>query len=147
MSKGQQADGILAFYEEERARILDACSRCGKCFEVCPMVPHLDLGTRDAAGIVSDVLSILGRQAGPEAASSAQDALKWMLGCTGSGVCIPACPESVNPKMMLRIARITALGGLGDPKLASKPEDPNWFPRIRAFAQMQLSDDEQKEWM
>jgi Fe-S oxidoreductase len=147
MTQDSADRGVLSFIEDERARILAACTRCGKCHEVCTMAPYLDLKTLNAKEVVGNVLAVLAREQLPAGSAAAADALTWAMGCTGSGACIPACPESVNPKMMLRVARITALGGLGGEKLTSRPEDPDWFPRIRAFARTQLTDQEQKEWM
>ena len=33
--------------EERAGSIADACTRCGKCFEVCPMVEPADLSDAD----------------------------------------------------------------------------------------------------
>jgi hypothetical protein len=63
-----------------------------------------------------------------------------------SGVCVPACPEKVDPKMMMRLARMTALGGRGAPAQIEQKEDRDYFDRIRAFGKLQLTDDEYKEW-
>ena len=90
--------------------------------------------------VVPGVLAVLrGEQGTPEA-------LGWTGVCTRSGVCVPACPENVDPKMMMRLARMTALGGRGKPKQIEVKEDPDYFDRIRAFARMQLNDDELKKW-
>ncbi|MFA7665821.1 MAG: (Fe-S)-binding protein [Burkholderiaceae bacterium] len=139
--------GLLAYIESERQRILDACTQCGRCLEVCHMRPYLPLETSNETAIVGQVLAVLARAPVSPDTPETKDALTWAQGCTASGVCVAACPESVNPTMMLRIARMTAFGGLGDPKLAHKPEDGDWFPRIRAFARTQLTESEQKEWM
>lgn len=144
---GNRHQGLFHFYEAERARILDACTGCGRCFEVCPMTPFLELQTAEGAAVVEHVLAVVDRRPPDPAEPAAEDALRWISGCTGSGLCIPACPVAVNPKMMLRIGRITALGGLGDAKLIDKPTDPNWFPRVLAYARLQLTDDERQEWM
>src|SRR5438067_1395109 len=63
-----------------------------------------------------------------------------------TGVCVPACPENVDPKMMMRLARMTALGGREVPKQIDVKQDPDYFNRVRAFAKLQLTDDELKEW-
>ena len=34
------------------------------------------------------------------------DSERWAQVCSGSGSCIPACPESVNPRLMLALARV-----------------------------------------
>ena len=81
------------------ADVLDACTRCGKCVEVCPMVEPAGLDAADAPGIVSGVTDLL---AGGEGTG---EAATWANVCTGSGYCIPACPHGVNPRFMLGLAR------------------------------------------
>ena len=94
----------------------------------------------DPRSVVPGVLSVLrGEQGTPEA-------LAWIGVCTRSGVCVPACPENVDPRMMMRLARMTALGGRGLPKQLYAKEDRDYFDRVRAFAKLQLTDDELKEW-
>ena len=94
----------------------------------------------DGRTVVPGVLAVLrGEQGTPEA-------LGWIGVCTRSGVCVPACPENVDPRMMMRLARMTALGGRGLPKQLDAKEDRDYFDRVRAFAKLQLSDDELKEW-
>ena len=94
----------------------------------------------DGKAVVPGVLAVLrGEQGTPEA-------LGWIGVCTRSGVCVPACPENVDPKMRMRLARMTALGGRGLPKQLDAKEDRDYFDRVRAFAKLQLTDDELKEW-
>lgn len=130
------------FIRKETERILAACTRCGKCFEACPMKrysPHLE--GADPEGVVTGILDLL---------RSRQDnlqALAWTSVCVRSGSCIPACPDDVNPKMMVRIARMIASGGLGGPRKIQVREDRDYFDRIRAFAKLQLTDDEMRDWM
>lgn len=93
-------DALEARIGEE---ILDRCTRCGKCAAVCPMPEPAGIGaTGEARGaeIVSGVLDYLAGGEGSE------DALKWSESCTGSGYCIEACPEAVNPRFMLAMARL-----------------------------------------
>ena len=74
-------------------------------------------------------------------------ALGWIAVCTRSGVCVPACPgrgRSADDDGCL--ARITALGGRGLPKQIEPQQDPDYFDRVRAFAELQLTDEERKEW-
>jgi hypothetical protein len=94
----------------------------------------------DGKAVVPGVLAVLrGGQGTPEA-------LGWIGVCTRSGACVPACPEKVDPRMMMRLARMTALGGRGVPKQIDMKEDRDYFDRVRAFARLQLTDDELKEW-
>ena len=93
-----------------------------------------------APEVVEGILDMLrGREAAPAA-------LEWTRICTQSASCIPACPESVNPMMMLRLARMVALGSLGGPKLMPGKDDPEFFLKILAYAKLQLSDEERAAW-
>ena len=131
---------LKAFQQSEVERILGACTSCGKCFEVCPMAKYSRAPAADGKTVVPGVLAVLrGEQGTPEA-------LGWIGVCTRSGSCVPACPENVDPRMMMRLARMTALGGRGIPKQIDMKEDRDYFDRVRAFAKLQLTDDELKEW-
>ena len=46
----------------------------------------------------------------------------------------------------MRLARMTALGGRGHPPQIEVRADPDLFNRVRAFAKLQLSDAELKDW-
>src|SRR5687768_1651645 len=131
---------LKAFQAAETERILSACTRCGKCYEVCPMARYSSAPASDGKAVVPGVLAVLrGGQGSPEA-------LGWISVCTRSGVCVPACPHDVDPRMMMRLARMTALGGRGLPKQIEPKEDRDYFDRVRAFARLQLTDEELKDW-
>lgn len=93
--------GSFAEALEARTRqVLESCTRCGKCFEICPMTAPAGIAEQHASGIVGGVLSLIrGGEAAPEAE-------RWAQVCSGSGSCIPACPEAVNPRFMLALARV-----------------------------------------
>ncbi len=136
------AKGVRTYLERERERILGACTSCGKCYEACPMTGYIEKrGDATAEEMASGVLRLLRTGTTDEAA------LGWVGVCIRSGSCVPACPENVNPKLMLRLAKMIATGGLGGEKLIKTKEDREYYARIRAFAQLQLSDQEIKEWM
>ena len=134
---------LKEFQQGEVERILSACTGCGKCYEVCPMAQYSNAPaahgvTGDA--VVPGVLAVLRGEPGSAAA------LGWIAVCTRSGVCVPACPHQVDPRMMMRLARMTALGGRGLPRQIEPKEDRDYFDRVRAFAKLQLTDEELKEW-
>ena len=131
---------LKEFEAREVVRILGACTQCGKCYEVCPMAQYSEASATDGKAVVPGVLAVLRGEQG------SAEALGWIAVCTRSGVCVPACPENVDPKMMMRLARMTALGGRGLPKQIEAKEDRDYFDRVRAFAKLQLTDDELKEW-
>lgn len=131
-----------AFVRKETERILAACTRCGRCFEVCPMTRYSSkLAGADPKAVATDVLGLLsGGEGSPEA-------LAWASVCVRSGSCVPACPDNVDPKMMMRIARMIASGGLGGQQKIPVRDDRDYYDRVRAFAKLQLTEDEQKDWM
>jgi heterodisulfide reductase subunit D len=90
------ADALQARAQE----VLDSCTSCGRCFEVCPMTAPAGLAGKSAAGVAGGVLDIIrGGEVSP-------DSQRWAQVCSGSGSCIPACPEGVNPRFMLALARV-----------------------------------------
>jgi heterodisulfide reductase subunit D len=80
--------------------MLDACTRCGKCVEVCPSVKPAGIAEVNAAEIISGVLDIVRRGDGPEVSR------RWAASCMLSGECIKACDEGVNPRFLLTMARL-----------------------------------------
>jgi len=133
---------LLDYIARNIERTLTDCTTCGKCFEACPMTRYSEKLSGKAAGeVVAGVLGILRGKAG------SPEALEWTRLCAQSAKCIPACPENVNPMLMMRLARITALGSTGGAaQLPDGKRDPNFFRRINAFASLQLTDAEIAEW-
>ena len=133
---------LLAYIARNIERTLADCTGCGKCFEVCPMTRYSEaLPGQPSREVVAGILDILRGNQGTAAA------VEWTRLCTQSAACIPACPEKVNPMLMLRLARITALGSTGAPALLpDASRDPDFFRRINAFASLQLSEAEIAEW-
>jgi Fe-S oxidoreductase len=133
---------LLGYIERNIARTLADCTTCGKCFEACPMTQYSDQLTGKTGGeIVAGIRGIL------EGTGGTAEALEWTRLCTQSALCIPACPENVNPMLMLRLSRITALGSTGGPEmLPDGKRDPNFFRRINAFSALQFTDAEIAEW-
>ena len=141
-ARPQLAHGVRDYLESERQRILGACTACGKCSEVCPMTPYNEKkGSATSQELAAGVLNLL------RTGSTDEAALGWIRVCIRSGSCVPACPENVNPKLMLRLAKMIATGGLGGEKWIKVKEDRDYYPKIRAFAQLQLSEQELKEWL
>jgi Fe-S oxidoreductase len=137
------ASALREFLKRETERILGACTLCGKCVEVCPMTRYSPpMAGVDPKTVVTGIHALLrGERAG------AAEALGWASVCVRSESCVPACPENVNPMMMVRIARMNASGGLGGPKQITLREDRDLYDRVRAYAKLQLTDEEIKNWM
>jgi len=82
------------------AEMVDACTRCGKCVEVCPTAKPAGIGNASSQSVFGGVLDILRTGEGPAASKA------WAEGCARSGDCIAACDEAVNPRFLLSMARI-----------------------------------------
>src|SRR5882762_11132444 len=90
------------YLEDFRARgeaIADACTRCGDCFRACPMVAAASLAEADATEITGGIVDLL------TGGSGTAEAARWASVCSGSGNCIPACPEGINARFMVQLAR------------------------------------------
>ncbi len=79
--------------------MIDACTRCGKCVEVCPATAPAGV-EGEPREIISGIIDILRLGEGHEAAR------KWASGCLLSGECIQACDYGVNPRFLLSMARV-----------------------------------------
>jgi Fe-S oxidoreductase len=85
---------------ERVEEMLDACTRCGKCVEVCPSVRPAGISDTKSEDIIDGVLGIVRTGNGPEASR------KWAASCMLSGECIKACDYGVNPRFLLAMARL-----------------------------------------
>jgi Fe-S oxidoreductase len=88
---------------QRTAHMLDACTSCGKCVEVCPSVAPAGLGEANPREVISGVLDIVRTGDGPKASQS------WATSCMLSGDCIKACNYGVNPRFLLAMARAAML--------------------------------------
>lgn len=79
--------------------ITSRCTTCGKCVEVCPIVPSAGLADASPKRIVSGVLASL-----TDAEKLAGESYTWVDQCHGCGDCVPVCPEGINPRQMVLLA-------------------------------------------
>ncbi len=124
-----QAQSLANYFDSETAKVLGACTACGKCVEVCPVVPYAGLKDADPKTVAHGVVDFLAHRA-PLAGVSAT----FAHACNGCGECIPACPEGVNPRKMLVLANTMHSG--------ERNQTPQLFRKmsraIRLMAGMQL---------
>ncbi len=81
--------------------MVDACTRCGKCVEACPVTAPAGV-TASPREVIDGVLDIV-RLAGGDGNAAAR---RWASSCVLSGECIKACDEGVNPRFLLAMARV-----------------------------------------
>ncbi len=129
---------LAALRESETARMLAACSQCGACVEACPMVPYVPaLQDADRPAVVRGVLEVLTGGEG-DAASRA-----WIASCTRTGSCNAACPEAVNPQLMIRLATWRA----SETGLLPQRDTSIVMSRVKVFARLGFTEDEQRDWL
>src|SRR5436190_23396998 len=94
--------GAAGYLDDFRARgeaIAEACTRCGECFRACPRVAPAGLAGADAEETTGGIIDLITGGAGTP------EAVRWASVCSGSGKCIPACPEGINTRFMVQLAR------------------------------------------
>src|SRR5258708_19251897 len=74
----------------------DACTRCGKCVEVCPVTGPGGVNAEPVA-VISGIIDILRTGDGPEASR------KWANAFVLTAECIKASDYGLNPRFTLRI--------------------------------------------
>src|SRR5262249_32988293 len=95
----QREAAFVASLDHRVGDIVAACSRCGRCVEVCPTADPAGVDRRDPRAVVTQVIDTLRGDGDAESAGA-----RWAQTCTGSGACIDACDDGVNPRFMLAMA-------------------------------------------
>jgi len=86
------------------AEAADRCTTCGKCFEACPTARESGLDMAAGVQRVGELLALT-RGDGP-AAPTLQS---WLNACDGSARCSDACPEGINVRQWVTIAKLKSL--------------------------------------
>jgi heterodisulfide reductase subunit D len=119
------------------AEMLAACTRCGKCVEVCPMAKPAGVGDATPESVISGVLDIVRTGEGPMASRA------WAKGCALTGDCIAACGDGVNPRFLLAMARVAMAKQASDPRDRRKQGIENFrlvADGVNVLARMQLDE-------
>ena len=95
MARGQ----IQARLDGERQAILERCTACGKCVEVCPMLPFLEVRSVPTEDVARGLLAILRGEHDRNGAIFAE-------ACSGSARCRNVCPEQLDPYHFMRLAKL-----------------------------------------
>jgi Na+-translocating ferredoxin:NAD+ oxidoreductase RnfC subunit len=133
---------LLAHIRGNSERLASACTACGECYRVCPMVlrtPALADATADA--VMAGIRDILRDGAGTD------EAIAFAGACVRSGECTAACPEKLDAAFLMRLASLRVRGTLGDAPRVQTPHDPGWSARVKAFARLTMSEEERAAWL
>src|SRR3981189_919837 len=118
------------------AEAASRCTGCGKCFEVCPTAREIGLDAGEAKLRVGELVALT-RTGGPGAGGLE----KWLGACDGSARCSDACPEGINVRQWVTIAKMKALNATR-PREVGATNAANRFRHmaqaVRLLASMQL---------
>jgi len=121
------------------SEMLDACTQCGKCVEICPVTGPAGIGDATPKAVIAGVLDIVRFGDGSAAAKA------WAKGCALTGDCIAACPEGVNPRFLLAMARVKMARQTAEPREQRKKGVENFrmvADGTNVLVRMQLSANE-----
>jgi Fe-S oxidoreductase len=90
--------------------MLEACTKCGKCFEACPITTAAGIADADPQATIAGVLDVVRTGDGPEASR------KWASSCVLSGECIKVCDYGANPRFLLNMARVAMARVKNEPR-------------------------------
>jgi heterodisulfide reductase subunit D len=119
------------------AEMLDACTQCGKCVEICPVTGPAGVGDAAPKAVIAGVFDIVRLGEGPAASKA------WAKGCALTGDCITACPEGVNPRFLLAMARVAMARKQDEPRQRRKKGVENFrlvADGANVLSRMQLDD-------
>jgi ferredoxin len=133
---------LVTYIRDNSVRLAAACTACGECYRACPMVPRTAaLANATPEAVMAGIRDILRDRPGTP------DAIAFAGACTRSGVCTPACPEKLDAAFLMRLASLRVRGALGDPPRVTAKHDPNWSSRVKAFARLTMTEEEQARWL
>lgn len=115
--------------------MLAACTRCGKCVEICPVTGPAGVGDARPETVIAGVLDIVRFGDGPAVSKA------WAKGCALTGDCIDACDVGVNPRFLLAMARVAMVKQTAEPRERRKKGIENFrlvADGVNVLSRMQL---------
>jgi Fe-S oxidoreductase len=104
------------------------CTECGACFNACPMVDYVNLGSADSKVVTSGLRRLARGEAAPERTAA------WVGACTKSGQCVDACPEKAVGLDAMLLVRIAKQRAINETRQLPAKQDPSYIPRIACTA-------------
>src|SRR5213079_2470653 len=136
-ARSRMTDSFETALTQRVEAMTDACRRCGKCVEVCPVTGPGGVEAEPRA-VIGGIIDILRTGDGPEASR------KWANACVLSGECIKACDYGVNPRFLLGMARVAMARKKDEPR-EQRRHGVEGFRKVALevthISQMQLNDE------
>ncbi|MES5485323.1 (Fe-S)-binding protein [Bradyrhizobium sp. INPA03-11B] len=136
-----RAETTEAFLMQSGPELAALCTECGACFNACPMVDYIDLRGADPNIVTGGLRRLASGEAAPD------QTVAWVGACTKSGQCVDACPQKAAGLDAMLLIRIAKQRAINDTRQLRAKQDPSYFPRIKTFARLQLSDEELETWL
>jgi Fe-S oxidoreductase len=136
-----RAETAEAFLMRSGPELAALCTECGACFNACPMVDYVNLRGADPRIVTGGLRRLASGEAAPE------ETVAWVGACTKSGQCVDACPQKAVGLDAMLLVRIAKQRAINETRQLPAKQDPSYFPRIKTFARLQLSDEELEKWL
>jgi Fe-S oxidoreductase len=126
---------LAATFDSIAEDAMARCTTCGRCAEVCPTARENRLDTSDPRRMVENLIALT------RDGTTQNDAVDWATGCVGSGQCSAVCPEGINVRQWVSIAKLRSQQATREPA-ARKDEAARRFRTmshaVRLLASMQM---------
>ncbi len=129
---------LAATLDALAADAMSRCTVCGRCAEVCPTAREVGIDLADPQRLVRGLIALT------DDGASGGDAERWVTACDSSGQCSAICPEQINVRQWVSIARLRAAQATRDEQ-SRKDEHARRFRSmshaVRLLASMQMPSD------
>jgi len=136
-----RAETTEAFLLQSGPELAALCTACGACFNACPMVDYVSLRGANPKAVTAGLRQLARGE------MAADETVAWVGACTKSGQCVDACPQQAAGLDAMLLVRIAKQRAINDTRQLPAKQDPSYFPRIKTFARLQLSDEELDKWL
>ncbi len=130
---------LVATFDTLAEDAMSRCTSCGRCAEVCPTAREAGIDTSDPQALVGNLIALT---RDPTTGGAARD---WIMGCDGSGQCSAVCPEGINVRQWVSIAKTRAQAAT-TPAEARRDDAARRFrtmsQAVRLLASMQMPSEE-----
>lgn len=114
----------------------DRCTACGKCFEACPTAREIGLDAGGAVQRIGELVALTN-----DGGVAPPPLQKWLGACDGSAQCSAACPEDINVRRWVTIAKMKSLQAtrpVSEGATAAAGRFRHMAQAVRLLASMQL---------